>query len=569
MTAATTTAAAGGAAYLYHNDEGSKRSMQFWYNVGPVFAHYRGIQWLNRDLKIMDDATADRLYEEAHEKYSDFTRDLTYRMRGFYLKQAQLMSIQDDFVPPAYMRWIKNTQDNVPSEFVGSEAKHYVAKLCKEELGLEFDDVFESWEDKPLGVASIGEVHKAVLKGSHQEVAVKILVPGIEHKFRSDIRTLKKFCEIAMPMHAPAFDEIEKQFLTEFDYTKEAANLDRARNNILKAAAGGGVTVAEQQQGVSKSESWNDRAFSVLAKLTGNDKTEVEVVVPKPYMEFCSKHMLVMEYLEGVKLVDGIRAQFKKLAPLMGKTLEELEAENKKLIAEGKFNYKDVEQEKKAQQRTRVMLALKDIYETNAARCIYNYSPLRLVYGPYEYKWTDTPIDLAPILEKLSLVQANNIFFDGEFNGDAHPGNIMLLKDGRIGLIDYGQVKLMSVDSRTKYAKLILAHSRRDEKEVARLTFDELGMVTKYKKPDICYKQSAFWNDRLTEDVMQGMNIATFLDWIQDQDPIVNLPDEYLFAARSTVMLRGMGKAFGINLIISQMWKDQATRFLATQGVQY
>jgi aarF domain-containing kinase len=49
-------------------------------------------------------------------------RDLTYEMRGFYLKQAQLMSIQDDFVPKAYMRWVKDTQGNVPSEFKGTIA---------------------------------------------------------------------------------------------------------------------------------------------------------------------------------------------------------------------------------------------------------------------------------------------------------------------------------------------------------------------------------------------------------------------------------------------------------------
>jgi aarF domain-containing kinase len=179
-TACVTSVTAGGIAYMYNTDEGTKRSLTFWYNVFPVYGHYRGIQLLNRDLKLMSNETADRLYREAHELYSNDMRDLTYRMRGFYLKQAQLMSIQDDFVPKEYMRWIKDTQDNVPSEFQGSEAKEYVARLCKEELGKEFDDVFESWDDKPLGVASIGEVHRAVLRENRKTVAVKILVPGSE-----------------------------------------------------------------------------------------------------------------------------------------------------------------------------------------------------------------------------------------------------------------------------------------------------------------------------------------------------------------------------------------------------
>jgi predicted unusual protein kinase regulating ubiquinone biosynthesis (AarF/ABC1/UbiB family) len=58
-------------------------------------------------------------------------RDLTYEMRGFYLKQAQLMSIQDDFVPKAYMRWVKDTQGNVPSEFKGTIAGiHEINLTC-------------------------------------------------------------------------------------------------------------------------------------------------------------------------------------------------------------------------------------------------------------------------------------------------------------------------------------------------------------------------------------------------------------------------------------------------------
>ena len=83
-------------------------------------------------------------------------------MRGFYLKNAQVMSAQDDFVPTAYMRWLKDTQDNVPSEFKGKEAREYASELIKKELNLDFDDVFSDWEDEPLGVASIGQVSTLV-----------------------------------------------------------------------------------------------------------------------------------------------------------------------------------------------------------------------------------------------------------------------------------------------------------------------------------------------------------------------------------------------------------------------
>jgi aarF domain-containing kinase len=195
-------------------DEGAQRTFAFWKNMFPVYLHYRYYQFLQRDLHLISEAEADRQYERLHEKYTDRVRDVVFSMRGFYLKQAQLMSTQHDFVPPAYMKWVQKTQDNVPSEFQGQEARQYLQKMLREEQQVDFDDVFASFDDVPLGVASIGQVHRAVLKHNKQEVAVKLLVPGIENKFRSDIRTIQSFCRLAMPQHVTAFDEIEKQFCT-------------------------------------------------------------------------------------------------------------------------------------------------------------------------------------------------------------------------------------------------------------------------------------------------------------------------------------------------------------------
>jgi hypothetical protein len=66
-TAGLTAVSAAGLSVLASKDEGTKRSLKFWRNMFPVYMHYRGIQLLNRDLKVMDDSTADRLYNEAHE----------------------------------------------------------------------------------------------------------------------------------------------------------------------------------------------------------------------------------------------------------------------------------------------------------------------------------------------------------------------------------------------------------------------------------------------------------------------------------------------------------------------
>lgn len=157
----------------------------------------------------------------------------------------------------------------------------------------------------------------------------------------------------------------------------------------------------------------------------------------------------------------------------------------------------------------------------------------------------------------------------GIFNGDPHPGNILLCKDGRLGLIDYGQVKRMDVEHRIKYAKLIIAHARGDKEEIIRLHFDELGTRTRYRNKEIGYLMSCFYNDRDTDDICQGMNISDFIDWMQAQDPMIKLPEEYIFASRVNIMLRGMGKAFGLRLRMSKLWEAEARAFLNSQGIEY
>ena len=107
----------GGLSYVLYTDEGSRRSLQFWSNIFPIFVHYRTVQFLNRDTGILTDQYADEIYDSLHKKYANRVRDITYKMRGFYLKQAQLMSTRNDFVPAAYMEWMKDTQDNVRRNF--------------------------------------------------------------------------------------------------------------------------------------------------------------------------------------------------------------------------------------------------------------------------------------------------------------------------------------------------------------------------------------------------------------------------------------------------------------------
>ena len=141
------------------------------------------------------------------------------------------------------------------------------------------------------------------------------------------------------------------------------------------------------------------------------------VAIPKAHLDLCSRHILVMEYLDGVKLVDGIRSKYRKLAALQGKTLEDLEAEKNQMIKEGKFQHQTVEENRSSTARTRWWLFLHDLVlspDNNIARFFYNYSLLRVMYGPCEYKHTEAPVDLGNLIEVLCKVHASQIFEHGE-----------------------------------------------------------------------------------------------------------------------------------------------------------
>jgi aarF domain-containing kinase len=311
----------------------------------------------------MSDEKADKIYNDLHDKYTDRVKELTYELRGFYLKNAQLMSVQDDFVPKAYMKWCKDTQDNVPSEFPTSQAvRDYVESKLLQDLNLKFEDVFSYWDDVPLGVASIGQCHRAILRSTGEEVAVKILCPGMEKRFRSDIKTIKSFCSLAMPQHVSALEEIERAFLTEFDYVKEATYLNKVRNNVMP-------------------------------------RYGTMITIPKAHMSLCTKDILVMEYLHGIKMVDGIKKNYSKLCELQGRTLESMEKEMKEKLSKGIWAFKSIEEDKKDKKRIKFWLWCKDwLWSYNIPKLIHNYSVTRLIFGPAKYVFTDPPIEVGNLI---------------------------------------------------------------------------------------------------------------------------------------------------------------------------
>jgi aarF domain-containing kinase len=503
--------------------EGGKRSAKFWYKIAPVYAHYRFTQW---KVEHLSQEEQDVAYNELHDLYAAYCEEVTLEMRGFYLKNAQLMGTRDDYVPPQYLEWCKRMQDEVPTPFEPGLAR----QILEEALGQRVEDVFLSFEDHPRQSASIGQVHKAQLLNG-EWVAVKIQYPGIEQKFRADLETIISFCTLAMPQHVSPLQEIEKQFLTEFNYKLEAENLVEVYENIMPL--------------------WGK-----------------QVTVPRPRLDLCRENILVMEWLDGVRLIDGVRAQYERVAKSQGVSLAELEAKQKRDIKSGVSKHRSLYEDAWGHRMISTAIKLVD-FGRNIPRFLYN---LTLGWLPFlnwaTYYHTEIPLNLGKTLDLLIRVHAHEIMVDGVFNGDPHPGNVLLLKDGRLGLIDYGQVKKLTDAQRLSYARLIDALARDDKKEIVRVMKEEGGLQTQKDDFDTQYQLTAFYFDRDTDDVTEGLGLQAFMDEMELRDPLIQGATDFVMASRVSLMMRGMGLAFGIQLETAPVMHGIALDVLAAAGLK-
>jgi ubiquinone biosynthesis protein len=108
------------------------------------------------------------------------TRALT-ALGPAYIKFGQIMSTRPDVVGDDLAMQLRVLQDKLPS-FPRSVA----LRVVRDELGQPIDDLFSEFSE-PIAAASIAQVHRARLAGTGEEVAVKVLRPGIERAFQKDV----------------------------------------------------------------------------------------------------------------------------------------------------------------------------------------------------------------------------------------------------------------------------------------------------------------------------------------------------------------------------------------------
>jgi ubiquinone biosynthesis protein len=174
-------------------------------------------------------------------------------------------------LPGPYVKALSRLQDDVkPFSFAEVE------RIVQSELGARISKAFTFFESEPLAAASLGQVHRAVLRDG-REVVVKVQRPGIREQIAEDFEAIEELVEFLKTHTRIAkryqFDKILEEFqrtlLHELDYEREAANLRQIAENL--------------------------REFP-------------RIRVPLPIADYTTRSVLTMEFISGQKIT--------KLTPL-------------------------------------------------------------------------------------------------------------------------------------------------------------------------------------------------------------------------------------------------------------
>lgn len=154
-----------------------------------------------------------------------------------FVKLGQIASTRPDVLPAEWIVELKKLQDSV-NPLPSKEIRDAV----EASLGASIDDVYESFEDKPLAAASIGQVHRAVLKHADglRDVVVKVQRPGIRSTIASDLEllhALAKLIERTIPeslLYQPSalVDQFDRAITSELDFGQEAEHALRFAKNF-------------------------------------------------------------------------------------------------------------------------------------------------------------------------------------------------------------------------------------------------------------------------------------------------------------------------------------------------
>ena len=190
--------------------------------------------------------------------------DTSAALGGTLIKACQFASTRPDILPTPYVESLSKLQDRVPPR-PWSE----IAGVIRQEGGREPNEIFEWIETEPVAAASIAQVHRARLYDG-REVAVKVQYPGIMGIIDTDLTVLQRIVKLVVRLYPniqlqPILDYLKETLPLELDFRREAKAMAELRAALLHRK---------------------------------------DIIIPESIQELSTERMLVMEFMNGVKITD-------------------------------------------------------------------------------------------------------------------------------------------------------------------------------------------------------------------------------------------------------------------------
>ncbi len=176
-------------------------------------------------------ASAERrieLDERARLQTAEAVTERLGEMKGALMKLGQMASFLDDDLPEPMRRALAELQHNAPPM-----SAELAAQVIRDEFGADPEQVFAEWDPEPIAAASIGQVHRAIIRdprtGQERAVAVKVQYPGVDEAIAADLSTANVL-GLLLAQGFGGLDptdlvtEIKTRLVEELDYRREATN---------------------------------------------------------------------------------------------------------------------------------------------------------------------------------------------------------------------------------------------------------------------------------------------------------------------------------------------------------
>lgn len=212
-------------------------------------------------------------YKREHVKKKNYSRWELMRMAAeelgpTFIKLAQALSNRPDILPEPLMIEFQKLQSGVPPFPIET-----VHEIIQRETGKTVDELFSSFREKPIGSASIGQVHLATLRDNGKKVVIKVQRPKVRGKVATDLSIVKeivKRSEASLESQGmfnamDIVEAFERNLQNELDYTTEARFMEQFGNYYKKF-----------------------KNFSV----------------PSVYKSYSTSKILIMEFIEGCEITD-------------------------------------------------------------------------------------------------------------------------------------------------------------------------------------------------------------------------------------------------------------------------